>query len=101
MSVIWWGQIPSRVLARHGERRHAMSLSARFDDAIARAATGGGQAGSESYSAGWHQSHRCCSSDLVAEVEAVVADLERRFDDDTLAYLIRAARYEHRQAAHR
>lgn len=96
LTVLWWNQIPSRVLARDGKHRHARSLSGRFQAAIARAATGGGQAGSQHYAEGWHQAHRACSSDLVAEVDTAVADLEARFDDDALGYLIRSTRASRR-----
>ncbi|MGB3859515.1 MAG: virulence factor [Ornithinimicrobium sp.] len=96
LTVLWWGQIPSSVLARDGQRRQTRSLSARFQTAILRAATGRGEAGSRHYADGWHQAHRACSADLVSEVDAAVADLEARFDDDTLGYLVRSTRASRR-----
>jgi methanogenic corrinoid protein MtbC1 len=91
-TVLWWGDIPSQVIASDGDRTYKHELPARFQQAIDRAAMGGGQAGSDAYTTGWTRTERVCSIDLQAELAAEVADLERRYPDDELDRLVRAHR---------
>jgi methanogenic corrinoid protein MtbC1 len=91
-TVLWWGDIPSQVIASDGDRTHKTELPARFQEAIDRAAMGGGQAGSDAYATGWTRTERVCSTDLQAELDAEVADLEHRFDEHELDRLVRAHR---------
>lgn len=100
LSVIWWNDIPSSVIARHGPIKHSVALSPRFEQAIRRAATGGGQAGSTDYVSGWHRIDRPCALDLTGEVDAVVTTLEAEFDDGRLADLVRATRQARRSERH-
>ena len=103
-TVIWWGAIPSEVVVREGERILKAELPPRFAEAIDRAAMGGGQAGSDSYMAGWTRSERACSSDLQAELDSEVDALVRRFTDSELDRVLaetRAARRATSPADHR
>jgi Virulence factor len=98
-TVIWWGDIPSQVVVRDGEQTIKAELPARFQHAIDRAAMGGGQAGSDSYMAGWSRSERACSADLQAELDTEVAELDRRFPEHELERMIQARRAARRAAA--
>ena len=80
------------VTARDGAATAKSALPGRFQEAIDRAAMGGGQAGSDAYATGWTRTERSCSADLAAELDAEVAELERRFDDGELDRLVRAHR---------
>jgi hypothetical protein len=91
-TVIWWHDIPSQVVVRNGDRTVKAELPARFQHAIDRAAMGGGQAGSGAYMEGWTRAERPCSTDLEAELDAEVADLDRRFPQPELDRIIGAAR---------
>jgi methanogenic corrinoid protein MtbC1 len=91
-TVLWWGEIPSQVMVSDGEDTRKAELPARFQEAIDRAAMGGGQAGSDAYATGWTRTERSCSADLAAELDVEVAELERRFDDGELDRLVRAQR---------
>jgi hypothetical protein len=91
-TVIWWHDIPTQVVVRDGDRTVKAQLPPRFAQAVDRAATGGGRAGSGSYMEGWSRSERPCSSDLQAALDAEVADLEERFPPAELERMIAAVR---------
>jgi methanogenic corrinoid protein MtbC1 len=91
-TVLWWGDIPSQVIASDGDRTHKAELPSRFAEAIDRAAMGGGQAGSDAYATGWTRTERVCSIDLQAELDAEVAELESRYDQHELDRLVRVNR---------
>jgi hypothetical protein len=93
-TVIWWGDIPTQVVVRDGSTTLKAALPPRFQHAIDRAAMGGGQAGSDSYLAGWTRTERSLPGDvdLSAARDAEVAELERRFPDAELQRLIAATR---------
>lgn len=90
--MISWGDIPSQVLVRDDAHILKSELPDRFQHAIDRAAMGGGQAGSDSYLAGWTRSERACSADLQAELDAEVAELDRRYPQAALDQIIAAGR---------
>ena len=96
--VIWWGEIPSQVMVRDGEHTVKAELPDRFQHAIDRCAMGGGQAGSDSYLAGWSRIERPASADLQAELEAEVAALTRRFPPEELERLVKAHRRARRES---
>jgi hypothetical protein len=98
-TVIWWHDIPSQVLVRDGDQTLKAALPDRFQNAIDRAAMGGGQAGGDSYMQGWSRSERPCSADLQAEIDAEVAGLEQRFPPVELERIITAMRAARRSAA--
>jgi len=68
-----------------------VQLSARFQEAVDRAAMRAGKGSSEAYLADWKRSEpRPCGEDLQAEAAAEAARLESRFSDEDLEKLIRA-----------
>ena len=87
LTVIWWRDIPSQVIAREGRRTAKAMLGLRFQVAIDRAATRGGRKDMDTYLAEWRRVERPCGTDLEAEVAAEVARIEETFTRARLAAL--------------
>jgi len=89
--VISWRDIPAQVIVKRGRETAKVQLSARFQEAVDRAAMRAGKGSSEAYLADWKRSEpRTCGEDLQAEAAAEAARLESRFSDEDLEKLIRA-----------
>ena len=89
--VISWRDIPAQVIVKRGRDTAKVQLSARFQEAVDRAAMRAGKGSSEAYLADWKRSEpRPCGEDLQAEAAAEAARLESRFSDEDLEKLIRA-----------
>ncbi|HTD30625.1 MAG TPA: virulence factor, partial [Steroidobacteraceae bacterium] len=68
-----------------------VQLSARFQEAVDRAAMRAGKGSSDAYLADWKRSDpKPCGEDLKAEAAAEAARLEAAFSDADLEALIRA-----------
>ena len=91
LSIISWRDIPAQVVVRHGRETAKVQLSARFQEAVDRAAMRAGRGSSDAYLADWKRSDpRPCSDDIQAEVAAEAARLEARYTDEDLERLIRS-----------
>ncbi len=90
LSVIWWGDIPTQVVASHNAETVRAELHARFTTAVDRAAMRAGLAGSEDYLARWDRRTRPCDADLQAEVAAEVARLEGAYPSSRLNDIVKA-----------
>jgi hypothetical protein len=89
--VISWRDVPSQVVVRHGRETVRVQLSARFQEAVDRAAMRAGKGSSDAYLADWKRSDpRECGSDIDAEAAAEAARLEALYSDADLERLIRA-----------
>ena len=89
--VISWRDVPSQVVVKQGRETVRVQLSARFQEAVDRAAMRAGKGSSDAYIADWKRSDpRQCGNDLQAEAIAEVARLEARYSDADLERLIRA-----------
>ena len=89
--IISWRDIPSQVIVKRGREAAKVPLSARFQEAIDRAAMRAGKGSSEAYLADWQRSApRACGEDLQQEAAAAAAALEARYSDDDLERMIRA-----------
>lgn len=89
--VISWRDVPAQVVVKRGREAAKVQLSARFQEAVDRAAMRAGRGSSDAYIADWCRSPpRPCSDDLQAEAKAAAADLESRYTDEDLERLIRA-----------
>ncbi len=89
--IISWRDIPSQVVVKRGRETGKVQLSARFQEAIDRAAMRAGKGSSDAYMADWKRSApRPCGEDLQAEANAVAAELEARYSDADLERIIRA-----------
>jgi len=91
LSIISWRDIPAQVIVRRGRETAKVPLSARFQEAVDRAAMRAGRGTSDAYLADWKRSEgRPCGDDLQAEAAAEAARIEARFTDEDLETLIRA-----------
>lgn len=89
--VIYWRDIPSQVILQRGRRREKALLSARFQEAIDRAAMRAGKGGSDAYMSEWRRAASTVETDgdLHALAQHIVAGLEAEFSDERLLGLIR------------
>ncbi len=89
--IISWRDIPSQVIVKRGRETGKVPLSARFQEAIDRAAMRAGKGSSDAYIADWKRSTPVpCGEDLQAEAAAAAAALEARYSDADLERMIRA-----------
>jgi Virulence factor len=91
LTIISWRDIPAQVIVKRGRETAKVQLSARFQEAVDRAAMRAGKGTSEAYLADWKRSEaRRCGEDLHAEAAAEAARIEARFTDEALEALVRA-----------
>ena len=91
LSIISWRDIPAQVVVKRGREAAKVQLSARFQEAVDRAAMRAGRGSSDAYLADWKRSApRPCGDDLQAEAAAEAARLEQQYSDEDLERLIRA-----------
>lgn len=90
LSVIWWGDIPTQVVASHHADTVRAELHARFSTAVDRAAMRAGRAGSEDYLEQWDRRTKPCGPDLQTEVAAEVARLENDYPSSRLNDIVKA-----------
>jgi len=91
LTIISWRDIPAQVVGRRGRETAKVQLSARFQEAVDRAAMRAGKGSSDAYLADWKRSEpRPCAEDIQAAVAAVAAEIEARYTDEELERLIRA-----------
>jgi hypothetical protein len=91
LTIITWRDIPAQVIVKRGRETAKVQLSARFQEAVDRAAMRAGKGTSDAYLADWKRSEaRPCGDDIQAEAAAEAARIEARFSDESLEALIRA-----------
>ena len=90
-TLIYWRDIPSQVIVQRGRKREKAMLSARFQEAIDRAAMRAGKGSSDAYMSEWDRKATMLETDedLVALAAAAAARLEAEFTDEHLTELIR------------
>jgi hypothetical protein len=90
-TLIYWRDIPSQVILQRGRTREKAMLSARFQEAIDRAAMRAGKGSSDAYLSEWCRKTSTVESDaeLSALAAAEVARLEAAVSDEQLLALIR------------
>ena len=89
--IISWRDIPAQVIVKRARETAKVQLSARFQEAVDRAAMRAGRGSSDAYLADWKRSEpRACGDDLQAEAAAEAARIEARYSDADLEKLIRA-----------
>jgi hypothetical protein len=91
VSIISWRDIPAQVVVKRGRESAKVQLTARFQEAIDRAAMRAGRGSSDAYLADWGRSApRPCSDAIKEEAAAEAARIEQRYTDEDLERLIRA-----------
>ncbi len=89
--IIAWRDIPAQVIGRKGRETAKVQLTARFQEAVDRAAMRAGRGTSNAYLADWKRSPpRQCSEDIAAEVAAEAARLEAKYTDEYLERLVKS-----------
>ena len=91
-TLVYWRDIPAQVIVQRGRVRERGKLSARFHEAIDRAAMRAGKGGSDAYLAEWRRATEACETreDLSAYVAAELARIEGEYSDARLERLVRA-----------
>jgi hypothetical protein len=88
LTIIYWRDIPSQVIAKAGRKSAKRELPERFIKAIDAAAMRAGAESTDAYLADWRRADAGpCGDDLEAEAEAAAAKLEAAFDSSRLAQL--------------
>jgi hypothetical protein len=91
LTIISWRDIPAQVVVKRGRETAKVYLSARFQEAVDRAAMRAGRGSSDAYIADWKRSEaRPCGEDLQAEAAAEAARIEAHYNDEALETLIKA-----------
>ena len=89
--IISWRDIPAQVICKRGRETAKIQLSARFQEAVDRAAMRAGKGSSDAYLADWKRSApQPCGDDIQAVVAVTAAEIEARYTDEDLERLIRA-----------
>jgi hypothetical protein len=88
---IYWRDIPAQVVGRAGRKSSIKKeLAPRFATAIDRAAMRAGRGSSDAYLEDWRRESEDVDGDLAELVDARVAELESRFDDEFLEKVVKA-----------
>ena len=91
-TLIYWRDIPAQVIVQRGRKREKARLSARFQEAIDRAAMRAGKGSSDAYISEWRRESSSVETDAglreIAEQE--IGRLEADFSDEALLQLIRS-----------
>ncbi len=91
LTLIYWRDIPAQVIVKRGRETAKVRLSARFQEAVDRAAMRAGKGSSDAYLAEWRRSAPSpCSDDIQNEAAAEASRIEARYSDEDLERLIRA-----------
>jgi Virulence factor len=89
--IISWRDIPAQVIVKRGRESAKVQLSARFQEAVDRAAMRAGKGTSAAYLADWKRSEpRSCGEDLKAEAAAEAQRIEAHYSDADLEALVRS-----------
>ena len=99
LTLIFWRDIPAQVVVKRGRETAKAKLSARFQEAVDRAAMRAGKGSSDAYLAEWRRSGAIpCSDDIEKEAAAEASRIEARYSDLDLERLIRAKGVDEAQA---
>ncbi len=90
LTLIYWRDIPAQIVIRSGRNTSKRLLSARFQEAIDRAAMRAGKTSSQDYMDDWRRSEPIdCAEDTQAQADKHLQELEAAYSDEDLLVLIR------------
>lgn len=90
LTVLYWRDIPSQVIAKSGRSSAKRQLSERFIRAIDAAAMHAGAKSEDAYLAEWRRGEPVpCGDDLEEEAARAAERLEKEYDTHRLAVLAR------------
>ena len=90
LTVVYWQDIPSQVIAQEGRTRHNVQLSKRFQEAIDSAAMFAGKTDAGAYMDHWRKDVSECGDNLQQEAEKKAQELEAAFTQEKLRQLIKS-----------
>ena len=90
--LVYWRDIPSQIIVQRGRRREKVQLSARFQEAIDRAAMRAGKGSSDAYLSEWRRvsTRLDTPTDLRELAEGAAQEFEEQFTEQRLDALIRS-----------
>jgi cvfA/B/C family virulence factor len=89
LTIVYWRDIPSQVIAKAGCANEKRMLPERFQEAIDMAAMRDDAASTDAYLADWRRAEPvACGDDLAQEAERSAAELDAKFDKERLKALI-------------
>ena len=91
LRVIYWRDIPGRVVIREGRRSTRLNLSARFMHAIERATYRLKKKQADAMFEPWHDVDQLVDGDVRSQARALVQQLEEQYTQEVLEALIRAS----------
>lgn len=87
--IVFWRDIPAQVVVQKGRKKERRELPERFMVAVDAAAMKVGAKDSDAYLAEWRRGEPiACGDDLVAEADNAVAEIDQRYDRETLKALV-------------
>ena len=91
ITILYWRDIPTQVVARAGRATAKAELPARFMAAVDAAAMRAGLTGSDDYLSHWRRGDPIpCGDDLDKAVAETIAALDAAYDADRLRRLVAA-----------
>ena len=91
LKVVYWRDIPGRVVIREGRRSTRLNLSARFMHAIERAAYRLKKKQKDAMFEPWHDIDQPVQGDIRLQAKALLQHLEEQYTEEVLENLIRAS----------
>lgn len=91
LTILYWRDIPTQVIARSGRQSAKLQLSTRFTEAIDMAAMRSGAIEADIYLADWRRADAgACCEDITQEAHNCAKNLEADYDQARLMRLIEA-----------
>jgi hypothetical protein len=91
LKVVYWRDIPGRVVVREGRRSTRLRLSVRFMKAIERAAYRLKKKQQDALFEPWHDVTQPRDGDVHQQAQALVRHIEEQYTQEVLETLIRAS----------
>ena len=91
IKVVYWRDIPGRVVIREGRRSTRLRLSVRFMKAIERAAYRLKKKQQDALFEPWHDVAQPLDGDIHQQAHALVQHIEEQYTQEVLETLIRAS----------
>ena len=91
LKIVYWRDIPGRVVIRQGRRSTRLNLSPRFMQAIERAAYRLKKKEKDAMFEPWHDVDQPIDGDVQQQARSLLRHLEEHYTEDVLEKLIRAS----------
>jgi hypothetical protein len=91
LKIVYWNDIPGRIILREGRRNTRISLSPRFMKAIERAAYRLKKRDKNAFFDPWHDVDQPFNGDIREQAKILVSQLEEQYSEAVLDKLIRAS----------